>query len=220
MGKLTQMGVLMSTSEDKQDLIALAISGNRPALQELLLADTSRLSRRISAKLPRSLQGLLDMEDVLNATYLQAFRGISKLRNNSEVAFYAWLKTIADNQLQDMLRSLQRKKRGGGRRQVRGAPASDASSIANFVDLLSGREHIPDKSVARREAVYAVQVGIAALPSDQQEAIRLHVLQEKSLAETAAVMNRTPGAIRALVYRAKQQLRETMGSASMWLSGR
>jgi len=209
----------MSTGEDRQELVALAISGNRRALQELLLAYASRLSRRISAKLPRRLQGILDMEDVLNATYLQVFRGIATLEQTSEVAFYAWLKTIADNQLQDMLRSLQRKKRGGDRRQVRAAPATDASSMGDFVELLSGREHIPDKSVARREAVYAVQVGIAALPNDQREAIQLHVLEGKSLAETAALMNRTPGAIRALAYRAKQQLRETMGSASMWLSG-
>ena len=91
---------------------------------------------------------------------------------------------------------------------------------AELVELLSGREHQPDKSVARREAIHAVQVGIAALPDDQREAIRLHVLEGKSLEETAAALNRTPGAVRALAYRAKLQLREAMGSASMWLSGR
>ena len=213
-------GPEMSTGQDKQELIAQAVSGNPRALQGLLLEYAPRLSRRISSKLPRSLQGLLDPEDVLNATFLQAFRGIKELRQTSEGAFSSWLKTIADNQLQDMLRALQRKKRGGGRRQVRGRQAGDASSVAELVELLSGREHLPDKSVARREAVHAVQVGIAALPDDQREAIRLHILEGRSLAETAAAMNRSPGAVRALVYRAKQDLREIMGSASVWLSAR
>ena len=32
-----------------------------------------------------------------------------------------------------------------------------------------------------REAVLALQVGMAGLPEDQRQAIRLHVLEEKSL---------------------------------------
>ena len=74
--------------------------------------------------------------------------------------------------------------------------------------------------LAAREAVGAIRVGIAGLPDDQREAIRLHVLEGRSLAETAAAMNRSPGAVRALIHRGKQQLRDGLGRASVWLSGR
>ena len=56
------------------------------------------------------------------------------------------------------------------------------------------------------------------LPDEQRLAICLHVLEGRSLEETAAIIGRTPGAVRALIYRAKQQLREGLGRASAWLS--
>jgi len=61
-------------------------------------------------------------------------------------------------------------------------------------------------------------MGIAALPSDQRDAIRTHLLEYKTLAETAAAMDRTPGAVRALIHRGKRQLRQFLGHSSRWLS--
>ncbi len=210
----------MSEGEKTQERIGKAVSGDRFALQELLLAHTPQLSRHIAPKLPSSLRGILEVEDVLNATFLQAFRNIGKLREVSERSFYAWLKTIAENQLRDALKTLQRKKRGGGHRRLRAPAKSNSGSVADLAELLSADCDTPSGAFARQEAVQAIQVGIAGLPDDQRKAICLHVLEGKSLAETAAIMNRTPGAVRALVHRAKQQLREGLGRASVWLSSR
>ena len=90
--------------------------------------------------------------------------------------------------------------------------------MVELVELLSDRGRTASQVIARREAVHAIQIGIADLPEDQQQAVRLHLIEGKSLAETAAAMNRTPGAVGALVHRAKENLREAMGRASMWLS--
>ncbi len=210
----------MSEGDRTQERIAKAISGDRPALQELLLIHTPHLSRQIAAKLPSSVRGLLEVEDVLNATFFQAFRNIGTLRQASERSFYAWLKTIAENQLRDALRTLQRKKRGGDYHRLHGPAKGDTSSIADLAEMLSDHGDTPSVLFARQEAIHALQVGIAGLPDDQREAICLHVLQEKSLAEAADAMNRTPGAIRALIHRAKQQLRDGLQQASVWLSGR
>jgi RNA polymerase sigma factor (sigma-70 family) len=92
--------------------------------------------------------------------------------------------------------------------------------VVDLVELLSDRQHTPSRSAARREAVRAVQVGIAALPEDQREAVRQHLLEGKSLAETGSAMGRSPGAVSALIHRAKKQLREALGRASTWLSGK
>jgi RNA polymerase sigma-70 factor (ECF subfamily) len=210
----------MSEAQRAQQQIAKAVSGDRLALQELLLAQIPELSRQIAAKLPSSLHGVLEVEDILNATFIQAFRSIQKLRQISERSFAAWLRTIAENQLRDALKGLQRKKRGGGQRRLHGPAKNDASSMADLAEMLSANCDTPSGACARHEAVQAIQVGIAGLPDDQRAAIRLHVLEGRSLAETAAVINRTPGAVRALVHRAKQQLREGLGHASQWLSGR
>ncbi len=210
----------MPERKNVEELTAKAVSGDRPALQELLLAYTPRISRHIAYRLPASLQGILDVEDVLNATFIRAFRNIGQLKETSEAAFVAWLKAIAVNQLKDALKSLTRKKRGGDFKRVRGAAADQSGSMFDLVEALSDHGDSPSRVVARDEAVGAIRVGIASLPDDQRQAIRLHVLEGRSLAETAAAMQRTPGAVRALIHRGKQQLRDGLGRASVWLSGR
>ena len=84
--------------------------------------------------------------------------------------------------------------------------------------MLSDGRRTPGRSIARREAVRAVQVVIAGLPDDYQQAIRLRYFEGKSLAETAAAMDRSPGAVRGLIDRAKEKMRAALGRASLYLS--
>ena len=208
----------MSTSPNEQELIARAVSGDRLAMGELLLAHSPRLSGHLAPKLPTSVQGTLSVDDVLQQTFIQAFRGIGRLQEPTPRSFSAWLRKIAENQLRNAVTALQRKKRGGQHRQVRGLAEHQNSSMVELVELLSDRGCTSSQVIARREAVHAMQIGIADLPEDQQQAVRLHLIEEKSLAETATAMDRTPGAVSALVHRAKENLREAMGRASTWLS--
>jgi RNA polymerase sigma-70 factor (ECF subfamily) len=90
--------------------------------------------------------------------------------------------------------------------------------VVELVDLLSAREHSPSRSIARREAVRAVQVALAGLPEDYQRALRLRYFEGKSLEETARIMMRTTGAVRGLLDRAKEKLLAALGRASLYLS--
>ena len=62
--------------------------------------------------------------------------------------------------------------------------------------------------MAQHEAERALHVAIAGLPDDYRQVIRLRYLEGKSIAETAAAMDRTSNAIRALTDRAKKKLQE------------
>ena len=84
--------------------------------------------------------------------------------------------------------------------------------------MLSGKKGTPSVSVARRELIDAVHVGLACLPEDQRKAIQLHCLEGRSLEETAELMEKTPGAIRALVHRGKGKLQEQLDRSAIWLS--
>jgi RNA polymerase sigma-70 factor (ECF subfamily) len=208
----------MSTLENEQELIVKAVSGDRLALGDLLLAHSSRLSRHLAPMLPASVQGKLSVDDILQQTFVRAFCGIGQLRQATSRSFSTWLTRIAENQLRNALADLQRQKRGGQQRQVRGPVESQSSSMVELVELLSGRDQTASHVIARREAVHALAISIAALPEDQRHAVRHHLIEGRSLAETAVAMHRTPGAVSALVHRAKQNLRKAMGRASQWLS--
>lgn len=210
----------MNSEGIQQALIMKAEAGDRTALGELLLLNYSELARYVALKLPVSVQGTLSADDILQQTFLRAFRGFQRLQQPTPRSFTAWLRRITENQLRSALTAQSRKKRGGEFRQLREPPAACGSSMAELVELLSDHSGTASHVMAKCEAVRAIQIGIAVLPDAQQRAVRLHLVEGKSLAETAAAMKRTPGAVSALVHRAKQNLRQTMGSSSKWLSTR
>jgi RNA polymerase sigma-70 factor (ECF subfamily) len=210
----------MPANEHEGELVAMAIAGDRPALERLLLDYCDRLARHIQQKLPASVRGVLGVEDVLQETFSQVFRDIGRFEPRSAESFFAWLRTVADHRLQDCLKELRRKKRGGDWAQIRKASEPEMSSVIDLVDMLSAREGTASRRIAGREAIQAVQVAIAGLTDDYRTAIRLRYLEGKSLAETAELMARTPAAVRGLLDRAKEKMREALGRASLYLSTR
>ena len=103
----------MSTSSPTEQLLALAVAGDHAALERLLLAHYDRLAARVARMLPDDVRSQIDVEDVLQETFVQAFRDVRTLAPQGELAFIGWLEAVTDHRLQDALRRLRRKKRGG-----------------------------------------------------------------------------------------------------------
>jgi RNA polymerase sigma-70 factor (ECF subfamily) len=112
-----------------------------------------------------------------------------------------------------MIRDLRCQKRGGHVRQV---SASSSSSVADLAQLLSDHGETPSRPLVRDEMVAAVHVGLASLPADQRDAVRLRFLECKSVEETATTLERSPAAVRGMLYRAKQSMRQVLGRSSRW----
>jgi RNA polymerase sigma-70 factor (ECF subfamily) len=156
------------------------------------------------------------VDELLQQTLVQAIRDIGGLKSRSPGGFAAWLQAIADHRVQDFLRAKERDRRRGVVKTAIPAPGSSQQSMRTLVDQLSDHGSTPSGNAARNEAVHAVRVGLAGLPSAQREAIKLHHLDGRSLDETAAKMDRSPGAVRGLLQRARQSLRQTLGRSSRW----
>lgn len=207
----------MSGIASEQVLVEQAIAGDRLALERLLVLHARRLSRHLQPKIPELLQGVVDVDDILQQTFLQVFRDIRQFEPAGEGSFYAWLRGVAENRLFDCIRQHKRKKRGGEfKRQVAGGAGQSTS--ADILDLLAGGKSTPSVSVARREMIDALHVGLARLPDDQRKAIQFHCLEGRSLDETAKLMNKTSGAVRALVHRGKVKLQDQLDRSALWLS--
>jgi RNA polymerase sigma factor (sigma-70 family) len=59
---------------------------------------------------------------------------------------------------------------------------------------------------------------MASLQPDQREALAAHYFEHLDTAEVAERMGRSPGAVRELMRRARENLKNQLGSASAWLS--
>ncbi len=189
-------------------------------MERLLLSHSEALASHIARRLPRSVQSTIGVEDVTQQALLQAFLKIALLRDTSPATFLAWLKAIGETTLMGIIKQQRRHKRGGQFRRVQHAETSATGSLVDVLAQLPGEEGATASRVmARGEAIAALQIGISGLPQEQRRAIQLHLLQGRTLKETASEMNKTPAAVRSLVHRGKQKLAEAMGRASLWLSG-
>jgi RNA polymerase sigma factor (sigma-70 family) len=87
-----------------------------------------------------------------------------------------------------------------------------------LLDLLAAPGRTPSQSVARHEAIDAVQSALADLPEDYRQAVRLVHLEGCSIAAAARNMQRTERAVENLCYKARLRMREFLGSRSRFLS--
>ncbi len=210
----------MAGRETKSDLITLAVAGDRPALERLLLGYADRLHTRIARKVPVDLHSRMSADDVLQETFIEAFRCIDTLKPMGDLAFYRWLATVAEHRLQDAIKARRAAKRGGGWARQEAGPAADSSSTGELVELLVGAVDTPSRSAARHEAAMAVQVGLASLKEDYRHVIELRYVKGLPVADVAVTMGRTPDAVKNLCRRGLAELQAVLGRSSQYLSRR
>ncbi len=208
----------MSAAET--ELIEQARRGDRLALERLLIDHTGQLRIHLLRGLPNRVKGLISIDDVVQETLARAFLKVDQLRGDSPSAFTAWLLAIGNMILIDLVRKETTQERGGKFRRQDLVHDSTTDSVMDILEQLPVDEATASQIVARREGVAALQVAIAGLPSDQRRAIELHLLQGMTLEETCDAMDRSKTSVRGLLYRAKVNLAEAMGRASLWLSRR
>lgn len=114
-------------------------------------------------------------------------------------SFTAWLSVIADRRAIDLLRRIRRQ----DLREVY-APLAFESHADEAADQT--------QALARSDATGAVARALASLPARQREAVERLVLEERSLADVAALTRRTKGSLKVNLHRALKALRCRMTS--------
>src|SRR5262245_42413767 len=102
----------MSAETDEVQLLARATKGDEDALGTLLVRNHDRLIEDIRPKIPSRLAGTISAEDILQETFVVAFRRIGTLELMPGVTFFHWLAGIAENVLRDAVRAGRTAKRG------------------------------------------------------------------------------------------------------------
>ena len=104
-------------------LFAQAAAGDENALTNLLSAYGSQIRRRLS--ISATWQATLDIDDVMQVTYMEAFLRIGQLQGHDEPTFVAWLTRIAQNNLRDAVSELEADRRPDPRMRVRPVSTED-----------------------------------------------------------------------------------------------
>ncbi len=208
-------------ADDELADLRAAKAGDWDATARLLVRASGQLARRVAHRIELNPFLPFSTDDVLQEVFIDVFRGMNGCLADDERSLFAWLHQICDRRLSQMLREQGAVKRGGETKTLRGGDEGLRSSVAMLVARLADyRFDMPSEALARDEAVQAVVEGLRQLPEDQQAAIRLHYLDGRSLDSTATELQRTDGAIRGLLHRAKASLRRSLGNSSRWFRRR
>ena len=159
---------------------------------------------------------MLELDDVMQVTYLESFLEIDRFTPQGPESFLAWVRRIAQNNLRDAIKALEREKRPPPERRVE-SPGGEDSYVALY-GLLGATSTTPSRVAARQEAKSILEAAIKELPPDYARVIRLYDLESRSGPEVAAAMGRSRGAIALLLIRAHDRLRERLGSATKFFS--
>lgn len=201
----------MSVSVDQ---LRKAVDGDFDALTDLLRLHGPTVERTL--RIDKAWRAYLDPADVMQVTYIEAFRHIREFDAARADRFESWLRQMAENNLRDAIRGLTRAKRGGANAGRAGVtdPDGNADIAAQLVATLS----TPSRAVRRAEHGDQLAKALDRLPPDYARVVRLMDLESRPVGEVAAELGRSAGAVHMLRARAYDRLRELLGPPSAFLT--
>ena len=205
------MGLKPTILASNAERLVAAASGDRSALESLLLLHHDHLLRYLRALLAKQQTPLVDPEDALQETLIEAFRYIKALDARGEEAFLAWLKKIARTRLSNMLKAQRAAKRGGGKwRIVASSNRPNAQTVSTILGLIASNTPTPSVILRRKEAGSALRQALGAMQPLKQQIMDLRYGQGMSIESIAAKTGKSPSAIKMMIHRCLQDLREDL----------
>ncbi|MCI0364074.1 MAG: sigma-70 family RNA polymerase sigma factor [Phycisphaerales bacterium] len=186
--------------------IRAAVGGDADAMTELLSEHGPEVERSLS--IAREWRSVLEPADVMQVTYLEAFLEVRRYDPDRAEPFRAWLQRIAENNLRDAIRGLQRRKRPQPAKRVEAPVAADSSW--ELYAQLGVTTTTPSRYATAQERMTHLAAALEALPDDYGQVIRLYDLQGQPIAEVCRQMKRSTGAVHMLRARAHDRLRELL----------
>ncbi|MEM8864142.1 MAG: sigma-70 family RNA polymerase sigma factor [Planctomycetota bacterium] len=201
------------TQRSEEELIALSLGGDETSLEQLLLRYYDRLLNYIRQQLPTNLTGRVGAEDILQHTYLKAFRAIGGFEPRSGYSFFSWLKRIADNERIDQFRKAKRESIATPKAKA----SSSESSYGDMVGQLAGDDPTATVLARRRELIGVLHVTLAGMKPQHRQVIELYHLEGMSLEQVAERLDMTTGQVRGLLHRARASLKDAINRLSKFV---
>ena len=170
-------------------LVSLAQQGDRRAFEALVV----KYQRRIARHVARYITPSGEVEDVVQETFIRAYRGLPSFRGQS--AFYTWIYRIASNVAMTAL-----KRRGA---HVSLDEPSDDENHTAFEPGRSDAED-PERTLVARQINEAVQQAMARLKPELVTPLMLFEVEGKSYAQIAEMLDVPLSTVKMRIFRARE----------------
>jgi RNA polymerase sigma-70 factor (ECF subfamily) len=170
-------------------------AGSEPAFDRLVEA----YSGQVYALFTRFLGQVPEREDMVQEVFLRVLR--SRDRYTPTARFSTYLYRVAFNL------AVNHTERDRNPRSLDEEPSDEEGKTRNAP---TSPEDDPARRMETSDVVHAVREAIASLPESQRMALILAKYEELSFAEISVVLGSSEKAIKSLVHRARESLRERL----------
>ncbi len=203
-------------SIDTDSLLHDAVEGDSTALSSLLEHFGPRVASHLDGRVASKWRGSIQVEDVMQVTFLEAFLQIEHLEALDSKTFLSWLRRIAENNLADATRGLAAEKRPQPSKRASGLDSS--GGFSDLLELIAATGTTPSRRLARKEAEQFINAALERLPLDYRRVLQLYDLEGRSGPEVAKEIGRSRGAVHMLRARALDRLRDELGPQALFFT--
>jgi len=175
-------------------------AGDEEAFAQLFHKYSPRLAVHIHYKIGPELRAMVEVEDILQDTFLAASRQLAAFQYRRPGSFMGWLCRIADHSIVDAARFQGRQKRSPAAMETLRTESNPGGAEA--VDSTT-----PSRILDRRERVRHLIEQLDALPEDYREMIMLAKVEGLSTGEISERLGRSRQNVAVMLHRAVQRLR-------------
>lgn len=193
----------MAEAADVEELLQRAAAGESAAAAQLLARHRPRLKRMLRVRMDDRLAGRVDDSDLVQEALADAAERLPRYLAERPVAFYPWLRALAEERLADALRHHGAAKRAVGREQAGGLPDHSAVELAGRIACPGSS---PSQAFAKRELREKALAALGDVDPDDREVLVLYYLEELTIPEVAAVLGIAEEAARSRRRRALVKL--------------
>ena len=183
----------MSERDTDQLLVERVQRGDKQVFGLLV----SKYQRRLARMLSRIIRDAADVEDVVQESFIRAYRALPGFRNDS--AFYTWLYRIGVNTAKNWLAS--------NRARISSTSTLEVEDLEQHeFDQQHRDTDSPEALLMTKQIAATVNAAVADLPEDMRTAVTLREIDGLSYEEIANAMNSPVGTVRSRIFRAREAI--------------
>jgi RNA polymerase sigma-70 factor (ECF subfamily) len=183
---------LSADDREVQQLLERARGRDPDAFEKLAEPHRGALAAFVRSRRGRAVKLGLEIEDIVQETFLQAYRSLDRFHWRGCDSLRRWLCGIAEHLIRNVSRN-----RGLKVRQLAVDPPSDDPS--------------PSRRMRREERFQRLREALRSLAPERRQVVELARIRGLKIQEIADRMGRSPGAVRQLLWRALAEIKARFG---------
>ena len=206
---------MRSNTDAAQSLLDRAKDGDQAAFEALFGRHRARLLQAIALRMDRRVAARVDASDVIQETYLEAFRRSPKYLRKPPMPLYLWLRWIA----REKVLAVHRRHLGAEKRAVaHEVPLLPADSSATFVSaVIADHDPSPSQALAKAELAERLRLALGQLDDEERDLILWRHFEQLSARDMAQLPGISEAAASKRYIRVVERLRTTL--VSLRISG-